>query len=98
MLIVVMDYGRNMSSNRLIDILDDDEKLNNLNKDYHYMQNIVPRLEKLDKNMKKAKGNYDIDDTEYRWVNDRIEYFNADERVLTKDEMRVANNLWLQYK
>ena len=39
-----------------------------------------------------------IDDTEYRWVNDRIEYFNADERVLTKDEMRVANNLWLQYK
>ena len=39
-----------------------------------------------------------IDDTEYRWVEDRIEYFNADERVLTKDEMRVANNLWLQYK
>ena len=62
MLIVVMDYGRNMSSNRLIDILDDDEKLNNLNKDYHYRQSIVPRLEKLDKNMKKAKGNYDIDD------------------------------------
>ena len=50
MLIVVMDYGRNMSSNRLIDILDDDEKLNNLNKDYHYRQNIVPRLEKLYKN------------------------------------------------
>ena len=39
-----------------------------------------------------------IDDTEYRWVNDRIEYFNADERILTQDEMRVANNLWLQYK
>ena len=65
MLIVVMDCGRDMHSNRLIDILDDDEKLNNLNKDYHYRQSIVPRLEKLDKNMKKAKGNYDIDDMFY---------------------------------
>ena len=29
-----------------------------------------------------------IDDTEYRWVNDRIEYFNCEERILTQEEMR----------
>ena len=28
MVIVVMDYGRNMPSNRLVDILDDEKKIN----------------------------------------------------------------------
>jgi hypothetical protein len=38
-----------------------------------------------------------IDDTEYRWVNDRIEYYEKDERLLTKEEMTIANELWSKY-
>ena len=97
--IVVMDYGRNMSSNRLVDILDDDEKLNNLNKDYHYRQNIVPRLEKLDKNMKKAKGNYDIDDIEIRYLESLLETLSENpSHRLTADNMKKCNQLWRKYK
>ena len=40
----------------------------------------------------------DIDNLDYRWVNDRIEYYESEERLLTKEEMTKANNLWLQYK
>ena len=28
-----------------------------------------------------------IDDLDYRWVNDRIEYFDKNKRLLTKEEM-----------
>tara|TARA_Y100001963_G_scaffold116612_1_gene162066 strand:- start:244 stop:483 length:240 start_codon:yes stop_codon:yes gene_type:complete len=38
-----------------------------------------------------------IDDTDYRWVNDRIEYYEESNRLLTKEEMMVANNLWVKY-
>ena len=38
-----------------------------------------------------------IDDTEYRWVNDRIEYYEGEERLLTKEEMTIANELWDKY-
>ena len=38
-----------------------------------------------------------IDDLDYRWVNDRIEYYDNNERILTKDEMLVANNLWKKF-
>ena len=40
----------------------------------------------------------DIDDPDYRWVDDRIKYYRNHGRLLTKDEMRVANNLWTKYK
>ena len=40
----------------------------------------------------------DIDDPDYRWVDDRIKYYRDEGRLLTKDEMRVANNLWTKYK
>ena len=39
-----------------------------------------------------------IDDKDYRWVNDRIEYYQNDDRLLTKEEMKYANNLWKHYK
>ena len=46
-----------------------------------------------------AKGEeMDIDDTEYRWVDDRIEKFKSDDRILTKDEMLSANVYWKKYK
>ena len=38
-----------------------------------------------------------IDDVQYRWVNDRIEYYEKDGRLLTKDEMKTANELWRKY-
>ena len=38
-----------------------------------------------------------IDDIEYRWVNDRIEYYEGEERLLTKSEMEHANELWKKY-
>ena len=38
-----------------------------------------------------------IDDPEYRWVNDRIEYFDKNKRLLTKEEMQTANDLWKKY-
>jgi len=97
--IVVMDYGRNMSSNRLVDILDDEKKVADLNKDYHYRQSIVPRLEKLDKNMKKAKGNYDIDDIEIRYLESLLETLSENpSHRLTADNMKKCNQLWRKYK
>ena len=38
-----------------------------------------------------------IDDLDYRWVNDRIEYYEAEERLLNKEEMSRANSLWNKY-
>ena len=35
-----------------------------------------------------------IDDLDYRWVDDRIEYLERDGRKLTKEEMLQANDLW----
>ncbi len=84
MLIVVMDYGGNMKGS--------DKKYINLdfwNKIFAKMNTLLVRIEST---------NPSIDDTNLRWVSDRIEYFNSEERILSKDEMRVANNLWLQYK
>ena len=40
----------------------------------------------------------DIDDVDYRWVDDRINYLESEGRKLSKDEMRVANNLWNKFK
>ena len=42
--------------------------------------------------------NPSIDDQELRWVQDRCEYYEAEERLLTKSEMQVANLYWNKYK
>ena len=48
--------------------------------------------------MEELKGDYDIDDPEIRWVEDRINYWNTpDRRLLTKGEMGIANDLWITY-
>jgi len=39
----------------------------------------------------------DIDNQEYRWVDDRIEYYESEERLLTKQEMNIANLYWKKY-
>ena len=38
-----------------------------------------------------------IDNFDYRWVDDRITYLEAEGRKLNKDEMGRANNLWNKY-
>ena len=39
-----------------------------------------------------------IDDLDYRWVDDRIKHFDERKRLLTKDEMLAANVYWKKYK
>ena len=101
MLIVVMDCGRDMHSNRLIDILDDEKKVAGMNEDYHYRQSVLPRLEKL----RKLIGNItprhtDIGDgvTDLEFVDD----LRADLKVnphhrITSLEMKHCNKLWKKY-
>ena len=39
----------------------------------------------------------DIDNVDYRWVDDRIQYLERDGRKLTKNEMLAANMYWKKY-
>ena len=41
--------------------------------------------------------NPSIDDTDLRWVSDRCEYYESDERILSKGEMETANNLYRKF-
>ena len=57
------------------------------------------KFKKLATAIEMSKGpGMSIDDIEYRWVNDRIEYYEGEERLLTKSEMEHANELWNKYK
>ena len=59
---------------------------------------IFGKLKKLGTAMEMYWGEkMDIDNVEYRWVNDRIEYYEAEDRLLTKDEMSAANIYWKKY-
>ena len=85
-----------MKGTRLVDVLDDkgvDPKYREFwNKMFAKMNTLLVAIES-------AKGpGMSIDDTEYRWVQDRIEYWNSEERLLTKEEMTNANELWRKYK
>ena len=39
----------------------------------------------------------DIDNLDYRWVEDRIEYYEKENRLLTHQEMKQANLYWKKY-
>ena len=80
-----------MKSSRLVDVLDTEDGLEFWNK-------VCAKMNILLIQMKSKKGNYDIDDPEIRWVSDRIEYWNNEERKLNKSEMLHANKLWKKYK
>ena len=65
---------------------------------------MIMKLKKLGTAIEVKKGgDMSIDDSEYRWVDDRIKMMekikNGAEggRKLTQDEMRVSNNLWRKY-
>tara|TARA_B100001250_G_scaffold413806_1_gene449223 strand:- start:2592 stop:2840 length:249 start_codon:yes stop_codon:yes gene_type:complete len=80
-----------MKGSRLVDVLDD-TVLNT-----EFWNKVFAKMNTLLVAMETAKGNYDIDDPEIRWVSDRIEYWNSEERVLTKSEMQVGNLYWKKY-
>ena len=44
-----------------------------------------------------CKPNRSIDDAEYRWVEDRIEYWDTNDRILEKNEMLTANLYWKKF-
>ena len=77
-----------MKGTRLKDVLDD--KMDKTKWDV-----IFGKLKKLGTAIEMYYGSsMDIDNLDYRWVNDRIEYYEGEERLLTKDEMIQANELW----
>ena len=91
-----MDYGGTMKGSRLVDVLDD-ESIVKMNKSKWDI--IFGKLKKLVTAIEMYWGeSMDIDNVQYRWVNDRIEYYENDGRLLTKDEMKTANELWKKYQ
>ena len=81
-----------MRGTRLKDVLDDKV----FNKDKWNM--IFGKLKKLGTAIEMYYGSsMSIDNVEYRWVNDRIEYYEKDKRLLTKEEMTTANEMWKKY-
>ena len=56
---------------------------------------VLMKLKKLGTAIEMKKGvEMDIDDREYRWVDDRINYLQSEGRKLSKSEMVIANDLW----
>ena len=81
-----------MKGTRLKDVLDDKPT-------FQKWRGIFGKMRKLGTAIEMFYGSdMNIDDLDYRWVNDRIEYYESEERLLTKDEMQTANELWKKYK
>jgi len=79
------------SKTRLKDVLDDKPT-------FQKWREIFGKMRKLGTAIEMFHGpDMNIDDLDYRWVNDRIEYFDKKKRLLTKDEMNKANELWKKY-
>ena len=63
-----------------------------------FWDSVFAKLRKLGTQIEMKLGpSMNIDNVDYRWVNDRIEYYESQERLLTKDEMLKANDLWSKY-
>ena len=81
-----------MKGTRLKDVLDNKV----FNKEKWDM--IIGKLKKLGTAIEMYYGgDMDIDNMEYRWVDDRIRYYENDYRLLTKQEMQIANLYWKKY-
>ena len=87
-----MIYGGNMKGKRLADVLDDKPM------DKSKWDMIFGKMKKLATAIEMYYGvKMDIDNQEYRWVEDRIEYYEKEERLLSKQEMDIANLYWKRY-
>ena len=81
-----------MKGSRLADVLDDKPM------DKTKWDMIFGKLKKLGTAIEMHYGvKMDIDNQEYRWVDDRIQYYEKDNRLLTKEEMKIANLYWVKY-
>ena len=59
---------------------------------------LIMKLKKLATAIEMKKGpSMNIDDHDYRWVNDRIEYMENGSYIFTKENMEQANELWRIY-
>ena len=59
---------------------------------------IFGKLKKLGTAIEMYYGDkINIDEPDYRWVQDRIEYYESEDRLLSKEEMNTANDMWRQY-
>ena len=66
--------------------------------DRKFWDMIFGKLKKLGTAIEMYYGvRMDIDNQEYRWVDDRIQYYESEERLLTKQEMSIANLYWKKY-
>ena len=78
--------------NRLVDVLDETlpDKL--------FWDKVFAKIGLLQAKIESYKGpSMSMDDKEYRWVQDRCQYWDSEERVLMKEEMQVANKMWNKY-
>ena len=89
-----MDYGGNMKPTK-VNVYEAD--LGRFQGDT-FWGGVLMKLKKLGTAIEMKKGpKMDIDDVQYRWVDDRINYLEKEGRKLTKEEMKQANNLWTKY-
>ena len=89
-----MDYGGYMPNKgtRLKDVLGNKP----FNK--HVWDKIFQKLMKLSEAIQTHFGEkMSIDNFDYRWCEDRIERYRDEGRLLNKEEMQRANNLWNKY-
>ena len=66
--------------------------------DRKFWDMVFGKLKKLGTAIEMAKGpGMSIDDMEYRWVDDRIKHYEKNDRLLNKQEMKIANLYWNKY-
>ena len=64
----------------------------------HLWDKIFQKLMKLSEAIQTHFGEkMNIDNFDYRWCEDRVERYRDDGRLLNKEEMLRANNLWNKY-
>ena len=67
------------------------------NKTIEFWNSVFRKMDLLLKLMDVCKPNRGIDDSEVRWVEDRIEYWDTNDRILEKNEMLTANLYWKKF-
>ena len=83
-----MDYGENMRKEADLDRFKGDT----------FWGGVLMKLKKLGTAIEMKKGpKMNIDDHDYRWVDDKINYLESEGKVLNKDDMERANDLWTSY-
>ena len=82
-----------MKGTRLKDVLDDKVL------DHKFWNGIFAKMNTLLVAMETAKGNYDIDDIEIRYLESLLETLSENpSHRLTADNMKKCNQLWRKYK